>query len=124
MAKQNPYLLKQEQEKKKYLQAGMDTAWQELWDLLCIVLHDPEVMGKDTFGKERLLRIRKAIAEREDLFFTAFTSRVDADYYQEKLDALLRDIFGEDHAPFKDRYPYVKKFDYSKGRKEWRQELF
>jgi hypothetical protein len=120
MPQKNAYLAKQEQIRKRFLQAGMDTAWQEFWDLLCIVLHDPEVMGKDTFGKERLMKIRAAIAVLEDKFCPAMTTHPEADYYQEKMDALLRDIFGDDLAPFKDRYPYVQQFDYSKGKKEWR----
>lgn len=48
-------LLKRQQEAYQFfLDIGMDTGFQKCWDLLQIVLHDPKIMGKDTFGKERI----------------------------------------------------------------------
>lgn len=122
-SKKNSFLDKIKQEKLQCIRAGMDTAWQEYWDLMCLVLHDPDVMGKDTFGKERLLKIRKAIEEREDFYAKALNSGPEADYYQEKMDAELRGIFGENVAPFKDRYPYVPQLDYTKQHRQWK-DLF
>lgn len=118
--KQNPFLDKIKREKLACIQAGMDTAWQEFWDLLCITLNDPDVMGKDTFGKERLLKLRKAIAEREEIYCNGMNSGPEADYYQEKLDENLRRIFGDDLAPFKDRYPYIPQLGYSKAHRRWK----
>lgn len=121
-AKPNPFLEKQKQEKLACIRAGMDTAWQEFWDLLCITLNDPDVMGKDTFGKKRLLKLRAAIQERETIYCNGLNSGPEADYYQEKLDDALRKIFGPELAPFKDRYPYIPQLGYAKAHKRWRQE--
>ena len=118
--KSNPFLDKIKEEKLACIRAGMDTSWQEFWDLLCITLNDPDVMGKDTFGKERLLKLRKALEEREEIYSKGMNSGPEADYYQEKLDENLRRIFGPDLAPYKDRYPYIPQLNYTKQHKQWR----
>lgn len=48
------FLKKQRAIQQGMLDVGMDTGFQKCWDLLQIVLHDPKVMGKDTFGKKRM----------------------------------------------------------------------
>lgn len=120
MAKQNAFLEKQRQEKLRCIRAGMDTAWQEYWDIMCIVLNDPDVMGKDTFGKGRLLKIQQAMSEREAQFANALNTGKEADYYQEKMDAMLRAIFGDDMPAFKDRYPHIPQLDYTKQHRQWK----
>jgi hypothetical protein len=39
---------------------------------------------------------------------------------QEEQDGMLREIWGDELVPHKDRYPYQKEFSYKKGRKEWK----
>lgn len=117
------FLLKQQAMNQKFLDVGMDTGFQKCWDLFQIVLHDPKVMGKDTFGKERIKKVYWAMKELEKELGRAWlpTKYNDADVMQRDLDALLKEIWQEELCPFHERYPYVKQPDYSKGRKEWRE---
>ena len=121
MAK-NAYLAKQQAIQQGMLDVGMDTGFQKCWDLIQIVLHDPKVMGKDTFGKERMKKLFLALREVEKELGKAWLPSIerDADVMQRDLDALLKEIWGEDLQPFQERYPYIKKPDYSKGKKNWR----
>lgn len=104
------------------LQTGMDTGFQKCWDLIQIVLHDPEIMGKDTFGKYRMKKIHWAMKRLERELGKAWlpTKEADADVCQRDLDALLSEIWGDELHPFYSRYPWIKKPDYSKGNKHWR----
>ena len=54
MKKPNSYLQKQEEMCQYYLDLGEHIGIQKMWDYLCIVLHNPDVMRKDTFGEARL----------------------------------------------------------------------
>jgi hypothetical protein len=116
------FLQKQREENQFFLEVGMDSGFQKCWDLLQIVLHDPEVMGKDTFGKERIKKIYWAMKELEKKLGRAWLPSLynDADVCQRDLDALLNEIWKDELCPFYERYPHMKKPDYSKGRKEWR----
>ena len=118
----NDFLKRQQDKCQMYLDVGMDTGFQKAWDLLQIVLHDPKVMGKDTFGKERIKKLFWAMKDLEKDLGRAWLPSMhnDADVQQRNLDALLKEIWGEELCPFKDRYPFVKQPDYSKGRKAWR----
>lgn len=109
----NDYLARLKAERKQYVLIGMEFAEQKLFDMLCLVLHDPEVMGKDTFGAERLRKLHKALSEAEERWKEAWLHTQESDWYQEKLDAQLKEIFGE-IVPFDKRYPYQKQWDYSK----------
>ena len=122
MAK-NGFLQKQQEKNQFLLEVGMDTGFQKCWDLLQLVLHDPKVMGKDTFGRERIKKIYWAMKEKEKELGTAWlpTKYNDADVRQRDLDALLGEIWGKELYPFNERYPYVKQPDYSKGKKNWRE---
>lgn len=119
----NAYLNKRQAMNQGFLDVGMDTGFQKCWDLLQIVLHDPKVMGKDTFGKERIKKIYWAMKELEKELGTAWmpTQYNDADVMQRDLDALLNEIWGDELYPFYERYPFIKKPDYSKGNKRWRE---
>ena len=122
MAK-NGLLQKQQAMNQGFLEAGMDTGFQKCWDLIQIVLHDPKVMGKDTFSKERIKKIFLAMNEMEKHLGNAWlpTMKNDADVCQRDLDALLGEIWKEDLCPFYERYPWVKKPDYTRGNKNWRE---
>ena len=50
MAKQNAYLAKQAAVNHGYFTAGLQSGRQQILDLVSLVLRDPEIMGKDTFG--------------------------------------------------------------------------
>lgn len=119
----NAYLNKRQAMNQGFLDVGMDTGFQKCWDLLQIVLHNPKVMGKDTFGKQRIKKIYWAMKELEKELGTAWmpTQYNDADVKQRDLDALLNEIWGDELYPFYERYPFIKKPDYSKGNKRWRE---
>lgn len=99
--------------------AGERIGIQKMWDFVQIVLRDPDTMGRDVFGKGRMEKIYHKTEELADYFSKAFSKDVEADHRQEELDALLREIWGEDLVTFYDRYPEIKKFKYSKAQKGW-----
>lgn len=121
MANKNYFLAKQEERFQWYLDTGVDRGMQSLIDYVCIALNDPELMGKNVMGKTRLKKLNVKLKEIANYYETAFTDDVEADYIQEQLDRRLREIFGDELKPFKDRYPYFKKITYSKGKKNWRK---
>ena len=48
----NPYLDKQKAMQKACFKAGLDCGRQQIIDMVSLVLRDPEIMGKDVFGKK------------------------------------------------------------------------
>ena len=113
MGKPNAFLAKQHAMQQKCFEVGCDTTAQQFFDYLCLVLNDPEIMGKDVFGAKRIKKIHEALKEVDKHFSEAFVNSQESDYYQEKLDAALRQIFGEIE-PFNKRYPFLKEWDYNK----------
>lgn len=117
MAKQNAYLAKQAAVNRGFFRAGEQTGRQVIIDMMVLALRDPEIMGKDTFGKDRLLKVLKGIKHYLDVFDQAFQATDETDYYRAKLDAALADAFGEGmHDTFLQRYEFAKEYDYVKGR--------
>ena len=115
----NEYLKRRQAVNQGFLDAGEEIGMQKMWDYIQIALRDPEVMGKDIFGRSRLENLYKKCGELANRFHTAFTDDKEADYYQEKLDGQLREIWGEDLNTFYERYPQLKKLGYEKKRKGW-----
>ena len=103
-----------------YLDIGEEMGMQKMWDYIQIVLRDPDVMGKDIFGRERIEKLYKALSEYSHEYGKAFSDDPEADYYQEKIDRQLLEVWGKDLQPFKERYPYIKQFGYNKSRKNWK----
>lgn len=114
----NDYIAQRDAIRKEFFLAGMELEGQRTVDMLCLVLHDPEIMGKNTFGAERLKTVVKAIQEREETFREAFLNNPESDWWQEALDRGLREIFGDRLEPFEKRYPKQKKWDYGKAMKK------
>lgn len=119
MAK-NDYLERQRKIQQTYLDIGEEMGIQKAWDYIQIVLRNPEVMGKNAFGKGKMKKVYEELAKVSDHYKTAFSDDKEADYRQEELDGVLREIWEDDLVPFKDRYPYIRQFNYKKGRKEWK----
>lgn len=113
----NGFMDKLDNAAKKGFTAGCDITAQQMFDMLCLALHDPEVMGKDTFGAERLKKVHNAMYEYERMFHEAWIHTEESDYYQEKLDDALRQIFGKIDS-FQERYPLVKEWNYFKRSKK------
>lgn len=113
----NGFLEKQKATQRACFDAGLQSGRQQILDMMCIVLNDPETMGKDTFGKDRLLNVVKAIGENIDYFQKAWERDDETDYYRVKLDERLARIFGEGmHDTFDKRYEFCPDYDYNTGR--------
>lgn len=113
----NDFIAKQKATQRAYFDAGLQSGRQQILDMMSLVLNDPEIMGKDTFGKERLLKVVKGIGECIDKFQPAWEKCDDADYYQKQLDDSLARVYGNDLADsFYQRYQFAPEFDYVKGR--------
>ena len=115
MAK-NDFLAKQQAIQQRCFEVGCKVTAQQFFDFLCLVLNDPAIMGKDVFGAKRLHKVHEALKAVDKHYSEAFVNSQESDYYQEKLDAALRGIFGEIE-PFKKRYPYLKGWNYNKPMK-------
>jgi hypothetical protein len=117
MAKKNAYLARQEAVFRGHFQAGLQSGRQQILDMMSLVLRDPDIMGKDTFGKDRLVKVVKGIGEYIDTYQKAWERHDDTDYWQQKLDDALVDAYGEAlHDSFHERYEYAPEYDYIKGR--------
>ena len=116
MAKNN-YIAKRDADRTGFFCAGEQTGRQVILDMMVLTLRDPEIMGKDIFGKDRLLKVVKGIEHYLDVFDQAFQATDETDYWRDKLDAMLADAFGEGmHDTFSQRYEYCRDYDYVKGR--------
>lgn len=116
MAKNN-FLERQRAIQKAYFEAGLQSGRQQIMDMMSLVLNDPDIMGKDTFGKDRLLKVVKGIGEKIDYFQPAWEKSDDADYYQKEMDDSLAKVYGDGLADsFYQRYQFAPEFDYMKGR--------
>lgn len=117
MAKQNSYLAKQAAVNHGYFTAGLQSGRQQILDLVSLVLRDPAIMGKDIFGKERLLKIVNGVGDYIDLYQQAWEKTDETDYYRAKLDAALAEAYGDRlHDSFLQRYEFAPEFDYKKGK--------
>jgi hypothetical protein len=113
----NGFLEKQRIERQAYFDAGLQMGRQQILDMMCIVLNDPDIMGKDTFGKDRLLKVVKGVGDYIDVFQKAWERDDETDYYRDKLDGWLARIYGEGmHDTFSKRYEYCCDYDYVKGK--------
>lgn len=117
----NTYLERRQAVNQAFLDAGEQLGIQKMWDYIQIALRDPETMGKDVMGRKRLEKLYNKTKELADYFHTAFTDDVEADHRQEEMDSALREIWDKDLSTFYERYPQLKKTDYSKGKKNWRE---
>ena len=118
MAK-NDFLAKQRALQHGHFIAGLQSGRQQIIDCVSLALRDPEIMGKDTFGKDRLLKVVNGVGKYIDLYQKAWEKDDETDYYREKLDAALADAYGDElHDSFLVRYELAPEFDYNRGR--WR----
>ena len=95
------------------LEIGMEVGMQKMADFFAIALNDPAVLGKSILGKKRLMPVLQRVHDLIDEFAEAFTVADEADYMQEKLDRILRKIYGgSEFVPFEERYPAIKQRKY------------
>ena len=113
----NAFLNKIEAAKRAYFTAGIESGRQQIMDMMSLVLRDKEIMGKDIFGKERLLKVVDGVGAYIDKYEKAWMKDVETDYYRTKLDDALVEAYGGGLADtFLIRYPYAPEFDYMKGK--------
>ena len=99
------------------MDAGLQCGRQQIIDMVSLVLRDPDIMGKDTFGKDRLLKVIKGIGEYIETYEKAWQRDDETDYYRAKLDDALAQAYGEAlHDSFLERYQYAPEFCYKTGR--------
>lgn len=116
MAK-NDFLARQKATQRAFFEAGLQMGRQQILDMMSLVLNDPDIMGRDTFGKDRLIKVVNGIGEYIDKYQPAWEKSDDTDYYQVKLDDALTKIYGDGLADsFYKRYEFAPEFDYMKGR--------
>lgn len=107
MAK-NDYLARQRAIQQGFFGAGVRSGRQQ---------SDPEIMGKDIFGKDRLIKIIKGVGEYIDKYQKAWEKDDETDYYRDKLDAALAEAYGvELYDSFLTRYETAPEYDYQKGK--------
>lgn len=98
-------------------EAGITSGRQQIMDMVSLVLRDPEIMGKDIFGKDRLLKVFKGVNAYIDKYELAWTKHDETDHVQKQLDENLAQAYG---GMLKDsfhiRYPYAPEYDYKKGK--------
>lgn len=113
----NDFLARQRAVQSAFFDAGLKSGRQQMLDMVSLVLRDPDIMGKDVFGKDRLLKVVKGIGEYIDTYQKAWEKDDETDYYRAKLDAALAEAYGEGmHNTFSERYEYAPDFDYIKGK--------
>lgn len=116
MAKKD-FLNRQKAMQRAFLDVGLQCGRQQILDMVSLVLRDPDIMGKDTFGKDRLLKVVKGVGEYIDVYQPAWEKNEETDYYQKKLDDALALAYGEElHDTFHQRYSYAPEFNYETGR--------
>ena len=113
----NDFLARQKALQRACFDAGLRSGRQQIMDMVSLVLRDPEIMGKDTFGRDRLMKVVKGVGEYIDKYQPAWEKSDETDYYQKKLDDALAEAYGEDlRDSFYKRYEFAPEYDYMKGK--------
>ena len=116
MSKQN-YLAQQRAIQRGFFEAGLKIGRQQIIDMVSLVLRDQDIMGKDTFGKDRLIKVVEGIKDYIDIYEKAWLKDDETDYYRAKLDDALAQAYGESlRNSFPDRYQFAPEYDYTKGK--------
>ena len=117
MAKVNSYIAERDRTRQAFFNAGLDSGRQQIIDMVTLVLRDPEIMGKNIFGKDRLIKVVKGINDYIGKYELAWKKHDETDHMQRQLDANLAEAYGEKlKDSFHVRYPYAPEFDYTKGK--------
>lgn len=116
MAKKD-FLARQRALQQGFFSAGLQSGRQQIIDLVSLVLRDQDIMGKDTFGRDRLLKVVNGVGEYIDLYQKAWEKDDETDYYRAKLDAALVEAYGQElHDSFLERYEFLPEIEYKGGK--------
>lgn len=114
------YLARQQEIYRANYNDGLNDGVRIALEMISLVLHDSEIMGKDIFGKDRLLKVVNGISAKIKVYQKAWGKDDETDYYRDKLDAALAEAYGEEmHDSFLERYQFAPEYDYGKGK--WRR---
>ena len=70
----NSFVARMQLEKQVIFNEGIQMGRQQILDMMSIALNDPDVMGKNVFGKDRLIKIIKSTFIIIFYFFNYFIS--------------------------------------------------
>jgi hypothetical protein len=114
---QNKFLEQQRELQRAHFDAGVQMGRQQIMDMVSLVLRDPDIMGKDIFGKERLLKVVNGVYKYIDKYELAWKRHDETDYVRAKMDAALAEAYGDSlHDSFLQRYKFASEYDYTKGK--------
>ena len=65
----NGFLEKKKIERQVWLDIGVEFGRQQIIDMMTLALRDEEVVGKDIFGKDRLIKVIDAIKKNIDKYY-------------------------------------------------------
>lgn len=107
--------------RKKWMQAGFEAGLhsgrQQIIDMLSLALREPEVVGTDIHGKDRLLKVVKGIEDQITKYELAWKKHDETDYYRSKMDDALAEAYGGVlRDTFLERYPYAPEYNYKTGK--------
>lgn len=106
MAKKNAYLEKRNRERALATEIVQRWTAQLCLDVITIVLNDPEVMGKDVFGPQRLQKVGEAFNAQYHNWVVGLSPDVTSSYVREKMDERLERIWGEGLKRWPERYDF------------------
>lgn len=103
----------EELKRKKDLGYAIVTDWtaQLCLDTIAMVLNDSEVMGKDTLGATRLMRVCEAFNQLWPVNLQSLQQCDEAEYRRVKIDQAQAKIFGPDYRHWHERYVHWDKRD-------------
>lgn len=98
-------LMRQREEERK-VASEIVQRWtaQLCLDVMTLVLNDPAVMGKDTFGRARLQRVGEEFNRLYAECIIGLSPAESASHVREQIDRRLRPLWGEDFEPWPERY--------------------
>lgn len=118
-SKPGGYIQKLHGTQQALIDAGIQCGKQQIVDYLTLVLRDPDYVDKDIHGRGRIDKIIAGIYNYDRMFEKAYSTDKEADYYQDKLDDRLREVYGNELVPFVERQPDVLQPRYNKKKKGW-----
>lgn len=101
----NRFLEKQESLRRLHADVSRTWAHQIDFDALAIVMGDPKVMGKDTFGEKRMEKIYAALNEVIPYLERGLTTEHDASYVRADADRVLQKRRPTTFVPWVVRFP-------------------
>lgn len=90
------------------MEIGVEAGMQKISDMFIAAL------ALEGYGEDRLVRLAQRVSELDAEFDGAYGCGPEADWLQERLDAILRKACGSHFVPFRERNPHIREFNYKK----------